>query len=144
MVDQRQSTRDASVAQLELLPVKKVCPPVDKPYLFSLPTLRRVIRYSVSLADLEPCDVYRPLGIDKAVWSRIENGGMSFPGDELLLFQSIVRNKAALMWLAHQSGDELTPLRSDLERRNAELEEELAQERRDKQVMIELWRQVQR
>jgi hypothetical protein len=145
MVSQQSSTKGAAVAQLELLPpANKVSPPVDKAYLLTLPTLRRAIRYSVSLADLEHKDIYEPLDMDKAVWSRIENGSMSFPADELCKLASITRNQAPLMWLAHQTGHELRPLRSDLERRCAELESQLAQERHDKQVILSALREIRR
>lgn len=114
MVSQRQSTFSTDVAQLELLPTRKVGTVVDKAYVLGLPTLRRAIRYSVSLADLEPKQVYEPLDMDKAIWSRIENGGMSFPADQLGRLAEITRNEAPLTWLAHQSGFELRPLKSEL------------------------------
>lgn len=104
--------------QLELLPsrpLQKPSAPVDKNYLHSLPNLRRVIRYSVSLRDLEPKQVYEPLGKDQAVWSRIESGNAYFPADQLLDLARICDNHAPLMWLAHRAGYELVPLRSELE-----------------------------
>jgi hypothetical protein len=120
--------------QLDLLPAKRVTKPsaaVDKRYLFGLPNLRRVIRYSISLRDLDAKQVYEPLGKDQAVWSRIESGSASFPAEQLPKLAEICDNHAPLMWLAYRAGYELTPLRSELEQRleaeqvaRAELERE--------------------
>lgn len=117
MVHQRQSTASIDVAQLELLPTRKAVAPVDKAYALAMPTLRRAIRYSVSLADLDPKQVYGPLDMDKAIWSRIENGGMSFPADRLNALAQLTGNAAPLMWLAQEQGFDLRPLRSELQER---------------------------
>jgi len=120
--------------QLELLPAKKTQKPsaaVDKRYLYGLPNLRRVIRYSISLRDLDAKQVYEPLGKDQAVWSRIESGSAAFPADQLPQLAKICDNHAPLMWLAHRAGFELQPLRTELEQqleaaraREAELQRE--------------------
>jgi hypothetical protein len=102
-------------AQLDFLASRKQCPPVDKTYLLSLPSFRRALRYSLSLADLEPKQVYEPLEMDKATWSRIENGLQAFPPDLLWKLATITGNEAPLMWLAHSRGYELRPLKSALE-----------------------------
>lgn len=117
MVSQRQSTISTDVAQLELLPTRKAPPPVDKGYVLGLPALRRAVRYSVSLPDLDPKQVYEPLGMDKAIWSRIENGGMSFPADRLSALAQLTGNCAPLIWLAHEQGFDLRPQRSELQER---------------------------
>lgn len=123
---QRQSTKLTGVdgPQLELLAPSRPTSPVDKAYLMSLSSLRRAIRYSMSLSDLEPKEVYEPLGIDKATWSRIENGGMDFPASKLKRFGKITQNHAALMWLAHDDGFDLRPYKSELQ---AQLEQERAE-----------------
>lgn len=115
MVHQPRSTISVGVAQLELLPTRKAVVPVDKAYVLSLPTLRRAIRYSVSLADLEPKQIYEPLDMDKAVWSRIENGSMSFPADHFSSLADITRNEAPLIWWANQRGFDLRPLKTELQ-----------------------------
>lgn len=148
-VDQRRSTNLTDVEQLDLLDSrpKKPCPPVDLDYLLPLPSLRRAIRYSVSLRDLEPKQVFEPLGMDKAVWSRIENGGMSFPADELLKFQIVTENDAPLLWLMHQAGydvRQLRRLRDDKDRRITELEAELAAERAERAAIAKFVRETMR
>lgn len=133
MVHQRKSTLSRTVEQqlplLSPLPSKPSAQP-DLGYLLALPTLRRVIRYSMSLRDLEPKQVYEQLDMDKATWSRIENGGMSFPADDLEDFRQIVGNDAVILWLLHQSGFDVTSVRrqqSDLEAR-VELAEQRARD----------------
>lgn len=118
MVGQRQSTKliDGD-CQLDLLPGRKAPGPIDKAYLLALPALRRAVKYSVSHADLDPKQVYEPLKMDKAIWSRIENGGMSFPADRLSALALLTGNSAPLMWLAQEQGFDLRPLRSELQER---------------------------
>lgn len=53
--------------------------------------------------------------MDKAIWSRIENGGMSFPADEITKLADITGNNAPLIWLAQAQGFELRPLKSELQ-----------------------------
>lgn len=124
--DIQRSTNDLSAsAQLDLLsdgPAKPSAP-VDVAYLLGLGSLRRVIRYSLSLRDLEPKQVYQKLGKDAAAWSRIENGGISFPADDIPKLLKITGNDAALRWLAHECGYDIVPLKSELEQ---QLEQERA------------------
>jgi hypothetical protein len=143
MVSQRHSTSLLTDEnQLPLIPSasRKNSAPPDVDYLKTLPSFRRVVRYSISLADLEPKQVYEPMDMDKAIWSRIENGGMSFPADDILKLRSITGNCAPLLWLNHQEGIDirnLPRLRDDKDRRIAELEAQLAQERHNAQVIAQ-------
>lgn len=117
--DLQRSTSDLSdsVGQLDLLggDRAKVSAQVDKRYLFTLGSMRRAIRYSMSLRDLEPKQVYEQLGKDAAAWSRIENGSISFPSDDLPTLLKVTGNDAPLRWLAHACGYDITPLRTELE-----------------------------
>ena len=106
-----------------MIPRKKPSAPCDKDYVRGLPSLRRAINYSLSLADMDPKEAYGPLEMDKAVWSRITNGGMSFPADELPKLKAVTGNEAAIYWLAVACGFDLRPLRNELEQ---QLEDERA------------------
>lgn len=142
---QQRSTKSATVEQLSLLPTRKACPPPDLAYVEALPNFRRALRYAMSLADLEPKQVYGPLGKDKATWSRIENGDMSFPADDLLHFCEIVGNDAVLMWLNCSAGYDLASMRKaqdDKDKRIAELESQLAEERREKDIIARFVRET--
>jgi hypothetical protein len=148
MVSQHQSTKSRGVEQLTLLPVgRSGSAAPDIAYLLALPTLRRAIRYSMSLADVEPKQIYDPLGKDKAVWSRIENGDMSFPADDLLKFCSLVGNDAALLWLAYHAGYDIASMKKrqdDKDRRIAELEAKLAESELEKAVIAKFVKETMR
>jgi hypothetical protein len=96
---------------------KPTAPSVDLDRVRTMPTFRRVMRYSMSIAELEPIDVYRHLGHDKATWSKIESGAMSFQADKILPFCEVTRNIAVIDWLAFKTRHELHPLRSELEQK---------------------------
>jgi hypothetical protein len=142
---QRTSTKSLDVSQLSLLPQRTPPKAPDLTYLVSLPTFRRVVRYSMSLADLEPKQVYEPLGKDKATWSRIEGGDMGFPADLVIPFQSITQNSALVMWLAHQDGYDVTSMRKrqdDKDKRIAELEQRLERAEQEKAVIAKFVRET--
>lgn len=104
-----------------------------------LSNFRRAIRYSMSLADLEPKQVYDPLGKDKATWSRIENGDMSFPSDLIIPFQAITQNDAPLLWLNHSAGYDvghMVRIKSSVELENEKLRAEIAELRRERSTIV--------
>lgn len=143
-VNQRKSTESSDVEQLSLIPARKPSSPPDVAYLLGLPNLRRVIRYSMSLADLEPKQVYGPLGKDKATWSRIENGDMSFPADDLENFRQIVGNDAVILWLTHQAGYDVHSLRKlqdDKDKQIQRLQDELAKQRAEMEIIAKFVRE---
>jgi hypothetical protein len=142
---QRTSTKLSEGEQLTLLPQRRSPKTPDVAYLASLSSFRRAVRYSMSLADLEPKQVYEPLDKDKATWSRIESGDMGFPADLILPFQTITQNDAPLLWLAHLAGYDLASLRKrqdDKDLRIAELEQQLAKEREEKAVIAKFVRET--
>jgi plasmid maintenance system antidote protein VapI len=145
MVMQRRSTISAEVEQLSLLPTRKPCPPPDLAYLVALPNFRRAMRYAMSLADMEPKQVYGPLGKDKATWSRIENGDMSLGADDLLHFCEVVGNDAALLWLNASQGYDIATMRKaqdDKDKRIEALEQQLAQAEQEKEIIARFVRET--
>lgn len=84
--------------------------------------------FAVDFSALEDKQVYQPLGIDSAHWSRIRTGRASPPADERFSrFLDIVQNEIPLVWLIESRGYDWMSLRkhrSDHERRISELEEE--------------------
>lgn len=147
MDPQHKSTALRSVEQLSLLPARKASPQPDVAYLMGLTSLRRAIRYSMSIADLEPKQVYGPLEKDKATWSRIESGDMSFPADDLPKLCQVIGNDAAVLWLAHATGFDLASMRKlqdDKDRRIADLEQQLAEERAEKAAIAKFVRETMR
>ncbi len=135
---QRVETDSLIGEQLDFLQRRKVCPPVDKTYLLALPSFRRALRYSLSLSDLEPKQVYEPLDMDKATWSRIENGQQAFPPELMWKLATITGNDAPLMWLAHSRGYELRPLKTELQERLEAAEAHAVELERQNALMREL------
>lgn len=144
MVSQQQSSKSP---QIDLLTGRASCPPPDIPYLLGLPSLRRAIRYSMSLADLEPKQVYGPLNKDKAIWSRIENGDMSFPADDLTRFCDIVGNDAVILWLAHHAGFDVVTMKKRMDDKDKQIEDlqrRLEEAEREKSVLAKFFKDIQR
>lgn len=145
----RHSTLSADVEQLSLIPhaVKKPSAPVDHDYLCTLGSSRRALRYAMSLRDLEPKQVYDELKIDKSTWSKIENGIMSFPIDELKAFNAIVGNDALLLWHVNNNGYDMQSMRrlqDDKDREIGLLKAELEEERREKQALYTVLERTRR
>jgi hypothetical protein len=138
---QRTSTKLSEGEQLTLLPQRRSPKTPDVAYLASLSSFRRAVRYSMSLADLEPKQVYEPLDKDKATWSRIESGDMGFPADLILPFQTITQNDAPLL-LAGYDLASLRKRQDDKDLRIAELEQQLAKEREEKAVIAKFVRET--
>jgi hypothetical protein len=125
-------------------PRKLVSPTVDLAYVRTLPTFRRAMRYGYSVAGLEPKDVYEPLGHDKATWSKIDSGAMSFQADKILKFCDVTRNIAIVEWLAFQAGHELRPLRSELQERLEAAEARAAAAENELEVVKRFFRETKR
>lgn len=70
------------------------------------------------------------------------SGQAYFPNNKEQALMDLCGNEIPLRWDALKRRYELRPLRSDLERRVAELEEQLAQERHDKEVILEFVKQA--
>lgn len=141
MKDTQHKTTGLRVSeQLTLLSHRPERKEPDLAYLATLPSFRRALRYSVSLADLESKQVYDPLDKDKATWSRYESGDAPFPAELILPLQAITNNDAPLLWLNYQAGFDLTTLRpreSDTERQLREAREENANLRRTLKFVME-------
>jgi len=141
MDTQLNTTKSHRVEQLDFLdgtstPKASLKEP-DLAYLMSLPNARRALRYSLSLADLEPKQVYPLLGKDKATWSRYEAGNIDFPVTLIQPLKTIVQNDAVLLWLNHQSGWDIRSMKrlcDDKDRRIHELEAQLAKERHERAI----------
>jgi hypothetical protein len=124
--------------QLDLLPAAQAhSEPMTPELVRSIrkrPTFLAAWNFALDFAALEDKQVYGPLGIDSAHWSKIRNGRASPPADERFSrFFDIVQNEIPLVWLVESRGYDWMSLRqhrSDSERRVAELEQEVRDLRR--------------
>lgn len=123
--------------QMDAFSVQKPIPdPVSPALIFKQSSFVAALRLAISTSGLQDKQISDPLGIDPGQWSRICNGSANFLMDRYSQFRRLVGNDIALQWLANACGFELKPLASDLERENARLKEELAQERRDRETIL--------
>jgi predicted XRE-type DNA-binding protein len=112
-------------------------PEVSHDFIVTRSSMRKAIQLAIDVCGLEDKQIAGSLGIDVAQWSRIKTGNAWFPQDRLVEFMKLVGNDIPLIWLAHQRGYELRPLRSALERENLELRERVAQLERDQETIVE-------
>jgi hypothetical protein len=88
------------------------------------PSFNAAIVLCVQCSGLDRKQVYSTLGIDAAVWSRIESGQAHFPVNKLEQLMDLCGNEAPLMWLVNARGYDWASVR---EKQNA-LEKKLAEQ----------------
>jgi hypothetical protein len=138
---QRSATKLRDVEQLSLIPdrVPIVSEPVNLQHIPFLKNTADALDYACRLAKVVPKAIYPNMGCDKSVWSRICSGELDLDGRDVLTFDRTINNDAYLLFLVHQHGYDLTSMRKrgdDKDRRIAELEQELADERRLSAKMV--------
>jgi hypothetical protein len=117
--------------QLDLLIKPK--PEVDEVPLEMIrrrPTLLRAFQLAQDASGLEDKEIYGALDIDASHWTRIKNGTASLALNDFVPFMHVVRNEIPLIWIAEKSGYDWSTIRkhrSDLERENERLRQELAE-----------------
>lgn len=75
---------------------------------------------------LDDKEIYIPLGMDKAVFSRIKSGSVNLDDDLLALFCRTVGNRIYPEWLAYQVGCQLQEIETETQRQLRAAEERLA------------------
>ena len=137
--------KSQEVTQLDAFAPPGAAPAVVSDDLIrSQPTFTAAIALAQIVAGLDDKQLYGPLGVDHAQWSRIRGGSANFPPNKLVDFMSLVGNNIPLQWLAFKRGFDLRPLRSDLERRVAELELKLQLAHRDKELIVRCLQETRR
>ena len=81
--------------------------------------------------------IYGPLGLNAAQWSRIVHKHMHFPPDLVPQFMDICGNQIPLRWLAMTHGYDLKRKQLQIEQENQDLRQEVADLKRDKQTILE-------
>jgi hypothetical protein len=138
---QRSATKLRDVEKLSLIPdrVPIVSEPVNLQHIPFLKNTADALDYACRLAKVVPKAIYPNMGCDKSVWSRICSGELDLDGRDVLTFDRTINNDAYLLFLVHQHGYDLASMRKrgdDKDRRIAELEQELADERRLSAKMV--------
>ncbi len=105
-----------------------------------LKSTKHALEYACQLADIMPKEICPDMGCDKSTWSRICSGEFDLDGRDVPKFNRVVGNSAYLLYLVHVDGWDLATLRKqqdDKDRENAELRQELADERRLNRLLVE-------
>ncbi|MEO1035202.1 MAG: hypothetical protein AAFX44_06535 [Pseudomonadota bacterium] len=106
--------------------------PIDLPLavIAARPTLKSAILLSAEVSGLSDKQIYGPLDISPAHWSRIKTGSMHFPENKLDHFMDVVGNEIPLIWQATRRNKQLVPMRSTVEQERDEARAEVADLRR--------------
>ncbi len=133
---------NAQVEQLNLIGKQRVAIPED----YQEQTARKcksrshAWRKCIEISDLEPKEIYGPLGIDQAQWSRIW-AGTAYPNPDLLFdFMTLCGNHVPLRYDALICGFELKPIRTGLEQLVDDLKTENAELRRALELVAQAFR----
>jgi len=93
-------------------------------------------RLAVQVSGLDEKEIYLPLGVDKATWSKILSGLFNFPTNKEGQFYDLVGNEIPLTWAAYDRGYALVPLQDEKDRRIADLEQANAELKREIQTLV--------
>lgn len=104
------------------------------------PTLIRACHLAMEVAGLEDKEIYGELDLDAGAFSRIRKGTAWLPQDERFVrFLDLIQNDIPLIWLAEKRGFDwstIRPHRSDLERENERLRQEIADRDRSLSLIL--------
>lgn len=106
--------------------------------VFIQPSSKAAFNLAVISAGLEDQDIYKPLAIDKAQWSRIKSGAANFPNDKIKQFHDLVQNDIYIRWLAYQCSKKVQPLLSTLEEKLAAEQEANHELKKQNELLREL------
>jgi len=87
---------------------------------------RHALEQCFNLSCLEPKQVYGPLGIAQATFSKIISGTAFLDPNHRLPFMQLCGNQLPLLYEAEQLGFELQPKRTPLERQLQQKEQQIA------------------
>ena len=96
----------------------------------------------MNISCLEDKEIYGPLGLDQAQFSRIKNGSMHFPPNLEDQLMDVCGNEIPLRYSALKRGKQLAPLRSTLEQKLEDRDAELAEAKRENDLLMRVLRQT--
>ena len=124
--------------QYELIATARSPQQVPDEVVHRQPSLLAAIRLAVQASGLDEKQVFIPLKVDKASWSKIMSGQFNFPTNKYCEFMELVGNDIPLRWLAFKRGYKLERLLSDVEAENASLRAEL-EEAKKEMAIVRKW-----
>jgi len=72
--------------------------------IFKQPDMLSALKLALQVSGREEKEIYLPLGIDKAQWSRILSGHAHFPINKWTQLFDLLGNEIPLIWLAYRRG----------------------------------------
>lgn len=118
-------------------PARKQRFEASRELVIAQPTLLHALKLAMEVGGCDDKQMAIDLEIDPGQWSRIMGGTAFYPTNKYLQFMQLCGNDIPLVWLAHQRGYELKPLRSDLQRQVDELTAEKAELQRQLETITE-------
>lgn len=117
---------------------------IDMAVILRLPNKLAALNLCIQLSGLEDKEIYGSLGIDAGQWTRIKKGEAHFPDNKESDLMRLCGNAVPIIWSAAREGYSLTPLKTELEARVAELEVALLEERKKNKTITEFMRETGR
>lgn len=127
------------VEQLELIEGGKPLhaeQPVAPDVVYRQPDMLSAIRMAVQVSGLDEKQVYLPLGVDKATWSKILSGQFNFPTNKYEQFMAVVGNQIPLVWLAYRCGYGLHRIEDAKDKTIREQGDEIATLKREIETLV--------
>jgi hypothetical protein len=121
--------RDVEDAQEELpltRPPTQVAVPVE--LIRAKKTSGAAFTLACDASGLDDKEIYIPLKMDKAVFSRIKSGSMNLDGDKLAPFCEVVGNRIYPEWVAYQVGCQLQEIETETQRQLRVAQEQIAKQ----------------
>lgn len=131
-------------ASLDLV-VRRPLRPITNEQLASISSWARAMSNTAKASGLLDKSLAIECDIDASQLSKITSGQLGIMADKLFRFMDACGSELPLMWLLYQRGYDVEDLRqreTELQARVRRLEEQLAQERRKNEVIVEFHRQT--
>ena len=94
------------------------------------------LKLSCQASGLDEKQIFGPLQIDKATWSKIFSGQAYFPTTKYGKFMDVVGNEIYLTWLAHSRGKGLHDLEDSKDKELRQLREKLIEAQKEIDILV--------
>jgi hypothetical protein len=110
--------------------------PFSEDVIYRQPDMLSALHLAVQVSGLDEKQIYLPLGLDKAQWSRILSGHAHFPTNKWEQLISLLDNEIPLIWLAHRLGKGLHNLEDAKDKTIREQGEKIAELQREIATLV--------
>jgi len=110
--------------------------PVSDEVIFRQPDKLSAYRLSWQVSGLEDKEIYVPMQLDKATWSRIMSGQANFPTNGEEQFAEITGNNIPLKWQAYRAGKGLVDLEDAKDKLIRELQDKVSEQAKEINTLV--------